>query len=48
MHAVSVVSTGHYWYAKGYKLIVIMHEMKASEINFSTKSILVHRRIHYT
>ena len=29
-----MVNTGHYWHAKGYKLIIIMHEIKASEITF--------------
>ena len=34
MCAISVVNTGHYWHARGYKLIIIMHEIKASEITF--------------
>ena len=34
MRVLSIVNTQHYWYAKGYKLIIIMHEIKASEITF--------------
>ena len=33
-YAISIVSTGHHWHGKGYKLIIIMHVMKAAETIF--------------